>query len=181
MSLIRPATVRDIPEISRIHARSWRSAYASILPKAFLSSLPDSQWEPFFQHNLGRGGFRVYLSILNSIPVGVVSFGAVRSTIPDARKEENWGEIYSLYILPDYTGQGQGKALLHHALGQLQKAGVAGCSLWVMQENREARGFFHKMGFFNDIIPSTFTLMGNEYTNLRYSMAFSHNDPFPSE
>ena len=114
MPLIRPATPKDAATMSRIHALSWKAAYGDILPQAYLSQLPQEHWVPFFLHNLGKNGFKAYLSILKGQAVGCVTFGPGRREIQGARQEGDWGEIYSLYILPEYTGQGQGKALLQH-------------------------------------------------------------------
>ena len=172
MPLIRPATPKDAATMSRIHALSWKAAYGDILPQAYLSQLPQEHWVPFFLHNLGKNGFKAYLSSLKGQAVGCVTFGPGRREIQGARQEGDWGEIYSLYILPEYTGQGQGKALLQHALRQMKDAGQKGCYLWVLQENRDARGFYHAMGFQNDLVPSVFTLMDREITDLRYSKAF---------
>lgn len=52
-------------------------------------------------------------------------------------------EIEHLYVLPEFHGQGIGKALLHQCL---EKAGRE-VRLWAFQANAQARAFYEKQGF----------------------------------
>ena len=61
--------------------------------------------------------------------MGICSFGKFRSA-----DFLDWNEIYSIYILPGYTGQGFGEALLGFALAELKKTECAGIYLWVFKE-----------------------------------------------
>jgi len=38
---IRTATLDDVPDISRIHALSWKAAYKGIVPQAYLDGLKE--------------------------------------------------------------------------------------------------------------------------------------------
>ena len=74
--------------------------------------------------------------------MGICSFGKFRpADFPD------WNEIYSIYILPGYTGQGFGVALLDFALAELKETECAGIYLLVFKENYSARHFYEKYGF----------------------------------
>ena len=59
----------------------------------------------------------------------------------------NWGEIISIYLLPDYLGKGCGKALMKSALSELKKQGYEKIFLWVLEENVRARYFYEQFGF----------------------------------
>ena len=172
MPLIRPATTEDALTISRIHAAAWRSTYEDILPKAYLDRLRDDHWTEYFAQRIGKGSYKSYVTIVKSKAVGCVTFGPNRMNIAGARQEENWGEIYSIYVLPEFQGQGQGKALVKHAIRQMKEAGYRGCSLWILEANRSSRWFLHSMKFKNDLKPRSFTIMDQTLINLRYSMEF---------
>ena len=45
---IKNAETHHIPDISRIHALSWKRAYAGIIPKDYLNELKHDAWVPFF-------------------------------------------------------------------------------------------------------------------------------------
>ena len=50
-----------------------------------------------------------------------------------------WGEIISIYLLPDYMGRGFGKALFDSVIIKLEKMGYRNIFLWVLEENLRAR------------------------------------------
>lgn len=58
-----------------------------------------------------------------------------------------FGEVVSLYLLPEYMGRGYGKALLAAAVETLAGQGFRDALLWGLEENRRARRFYEKAGF----------------------------------
>ena len=66
-----------------------------------------------------------------------------------ARDEERagYGEIVSLYLLPEATGKGYGRQLMLAALDKCRQDGMTAACLWVLAENHHARGFYERMGF----------------------------------
>ena len=60
-----------------------------------------------------------------------------------------YGEVVSLYLLPEYMGRGLGKALLPAAVERLKERGFRDILLWVLEKNRRARDFYEKAGFFS--------------------------------
>ena len=53
-----------------------------------------------------------------------------------------WGEVVSIYVLPECTGLGYGKALFAHAVHHLRENGFFKIYLWVLEENHRARAFY---------------------------------------
>jgi GNAT superfamily N-acetyltransferase len=53
----------------------------------------------------------------------------------------------AIYVRPDVWGSGVGKALLRTALLRLRIVGLVETVLWVIEENRDAFGFYEKLGF----------------------------------
>lgn len=59
----------------------------------------------------------------------------------------DWGEIVSIYLLPEYMGKGYGRALMTAVINLLKEMAFENIFLWVLEENHNARGFYEKMGF----------------------------------
>lgn len=125
-------------EISLVYEASWKSAYKNIIPKTYLDSIKKGQWAA----SLDSPGRKNLVLTENGCIVGTCSFGASR--FPETK---GFGEIVSIYFLPEYIGKGYGKALLQRAVEELRKEGYRDIFLWVLEENRNARGFYERMGF----------------------------------
>lgn len=78
------------------------------------------------------------------------------------------GEIVSIYLLPEYIGKGWGKALLQRALEELRKEGYGDIFLWVLEENRNARGFYERMGFRKREIYLNDNIGGRDLREIQY-------------
>ena len=128
----------DLLAVSRVYEESWKAAYRDILPDVYLDSLPAGRWVPYLRQAAGRS----LVLIENGRVVGTSSYGPSR-----APALAGWGEIISLYLLPDVWGQGYGGQLLTATVRQLKRAGYRSLFLWVLEENRRARAFYERMGF----------------------------------
>ncbi len=128
----------DRMSISRVYEASWKYAYMSIIPKDFLDSIPEGYWAS----SIDNPNRKTLVCIDNCKIIGTSSFCESRfEQFPD------WGEIISIYLLPDYMGKGHGKDLLGAALMELKKQGYANVFLWVLEENIRARCFYEEFGF----------------------------------
>lgn len=59
-------------------------------------------------------------------------------------------EIFSIYVDPDAWRQGIGSALLDAVEAFWKPAGTRELSLWVFEDNREARAFYERLGWADD-------------------------------
>ena len=62
-------------------------------------------------------------------------------------KYSEYGEIVSIYFLPDYIGKGYGRLLLDKCIEELKKCGFSKVLLWVLEDNHRARKFYEKNRF----------------------------------
>lgn len=60
---------------------------------------------------------------------------------------EEYGEVVSIYLLPEHIGKGYGKLLFKSAVNELKKLGFNDIFLWVLEGNHRARRFYEKEGF----------------------------------
>lgn len=133
---ITPADSRQ--EISKVYEESWKLAYKGIIPQDYLEGIPEGQWVSA----LDSFGWRTLICLEEGNIVGTTSFGRSRFA-----RFDQWGEIISIYFLPEYIGCGYGKALLKAAMSELKKMGYPKVFLWVLEENYRARAFYEAMGF----------------------------------
>lgn len=124
--------------VSEIYEASWKCAYRDILPREYLERIPAGQWVS----GLDISG-RTHLVMLD----GGRYVGAACCCASRFLEFEGWGEVVSLYLLPEYMGKGRGRALLEAAVSALQAQGYEKTFLWVLEENRRARRLYERAGF----------------------------------
>ena len=157
------ATKKDIFTISSIHAKSWKSGYKGIVPDSYLKHLKENFWINTFEDFMKNGMIYCAIAYDKKQPVGVISFGK-------AREEAflGYGEIISLYVLPEYFGREVGKELMKYALEYFEKEGICQCYLWVLKENERGIRFYEKMGFWKTEDISTVKIEEKILIDIRY-------------
>ena len=149
----------DFDAISRIYALSWQTAYRGIVPQRYLDDLPETRWAGV----LREGRWVSYLALENKKYIGTAS-------VCPARDEamSGYGEIVSIYLLPEYFGRGYGAPLLAHAMAGLKETGYDNVYLWVLEDNKRARAFYEKNGFSQTPDRLTLDIGGKNLTDIRY-------------
>lgn len=145
--------------VSRIYVESWRYAYKGIVPQSFLDGISEGNWVK----NLDREGIFHLVAAEDGKLVGTSSY--CRSRFPEYAE---YGEIISIYFLPEYIGRGYGKKLLAAAVEKLSEMGFRDVFLWVLEENRGARAFYERCGFFPSGDKTTSDIGGKVLTELHY-------------
>ena len=129
----------DLLEISGIYEQSWKFAYKDIIPQDYLDGIPSGRWAG----NISRAGLNNNLAVLeNAKFIGTSCFGRSRW-----EKFSEYGEIISIYFLPEYIGKGYGSSLIEKVIDELKKLGYEKILLWVLEDNHRARKFYEKCGF----------------------------------
>ncbi|MBQ8654967.1 MAG: GNAT family N-acetyltransferase [Clostridia bacterium] len=146
MISFREGDSRDAALISHINATSWRKAYRGIIPQHYLDRLPDEYWVPSVRAWLDSGRFSALIVLEDKKPQGACIYGRSRD-----ESLAGWGEIVSLYLLPEARRRGLGSRLLEEAVSRLQADGYARLFVWSFEKNLPADAFYRRHGFF----PST--------------------------
>jgi len=145
--LIRPATAGDLPDVTRVHAITWKSAYAGIVPKSYLAGLsPEAslaRWRERYPDYPVLPDGEELVAEVDARVVGFVSLGRVR----DDGMPAHMGEVWALYVLPEVQGAGLGSALLAGGLARLHALGLGPVVLWVLESNTSARAYYERRGF----------------------------------
>lgn len=164
MSFFREATSADAGLISHIYATSWRKTYRSIVDEDYLNRLPDDSWVPSIRSWLLSGqmyGLLVYDD--GQRPVGCAIYGRGRD-----EHYADWGEIVSIYLLPDSMRQGLGSQLLQEVMRLMREDGYERFYLWAIEGNRMAEEFYYKNGFQRTNDRFDYKIGGQDVSDIRF-------------
>ena len=151
MTTIAPATGRDAAGIAKVYVDAWRSAYAAILPHRGLLGTSYEQQTRQWSWIIRDHRQSVIVAIeADETVVGFAGFGPGRrgDRPADGRfagEDARVGEIYTLYVLPDFQERGIGRRLLAAAFAALVEKRYSCGFLWVLRDNH-ARYFYERVG-----------------------------------
>ena len=118
-----------------VHWKSWQETYPGMMDEAYLASRTLEKCE----EQAFRWRDNILVAKDGQDVVGFIGYGAAGEALPET------GEVFALYVLGAYCGQGVGTALMDAALARL--AGYPRVWLWVLKENKRAIRFYEKSGF----------------------------------
>ena len=99
---VRPAKAADAAAVASTHDEAWRSAYQGIIPGAELEKLINRRGPQWWDSAI-RKGSRVSVLVFGDKVAGYANYGRNR-----ARSLHFEGEIYELYLRPEFQGLGFG-------------------------------------------------------------------------
>lgn len=141
--MIRVASTADSEALASVHVKSWRQAYAGLIPQWYLDGLDVGRRADSWRHVLQGTETAAFLDFDGEQLAGFAAVGACRD--PDA--SESWGELAALYYLQPYWGKGRSSLLLSVALEELRGRSFDLVTLWVLHDNFRAISFYTKCGF----------------------------------
>lgn len=138
--MIRKATKKDASRLAEILIFAKRTAYRSIFQDD-LVSFNEMQVLDLALY------YRDSPEALDD--VFVYDDGIVRGMMSWDRRQSNSGlwQLSELYIDPFFQHQGIGAALMLNFLSNAKCSGMNAGFLWVLEQNKSARNFYHKFGF----------------------------------
>ena len=156
--VIRPGTPEDAEAVARVHIATWQVAYAGILPEEGLEQLSGE-----------RSARRVELhrqsppivAAANDEIVGFASVGPANDDDAD-------GELYAIYVHPDFWDRGFGRELIDAAENRLRELGHSHAVLWVLEDTPRARRFYELAGWAFDGTRRPIEVFGVELPEIRY-------------
>lgn len=135
--IVRKMRPEDEAEVSRLYVKSWQEGYKGLLPQEYLDGLDGWRWNSKFT---GLDG-----SFVVTDDEKIVGHSCARASSEE--KMSGWGEVWTLYVLPEYWGRGYGTALLENAVEWLSGQGFGRIYLWALETNLRARRFYESRGF----------------------------------
>lgn len=139
--IIRPAVVADLDAVTALHVQSWRAHYRRLLPDEFLDGPVEddrrTHWQKAFMQS--ENGQMILVAEEEGALSGFVSAMPSDDTAFDAYIEH-------LHVRPGLIGGGIGRRLLAEAADRLIALGHCSVYLLVFSNNREAIGFYERLG-----------------------------------
>ena len=140
--VLREATPLDAEGIARVHIDTWQATYPGLLPDSYLTRFSLQARSAFWRESIGSNSAGTVL-VLEAPGRAIVGFGSCGpSRIPQPPYD---GEIYTLYLTPDWQGRGLGRLLLAGLFEELAAAALTSAYLWVLAAN-PTRFFYERMG-----------------------------------
>ena len=137
---VRPAKASDAPAIAATHDEAWRAAYQGIIPGAELEKLINRRGPQWWDSAIRKGSRVSVLSFGDKI-AGYANYGRNR-----ARSLHFEGEIYELYLRPEFQGLGCGRRLFTFAKRDLLQSGLRSMVIWALSDNEPAIEFYRDLG-----------------------------------
>lgn len=136
----RLANPGDGLAISKVHQTAWQFAYQGIIPHLALQRMIQKRDCAWWEQMLARKTAILVTLVYNNI-VGYATYGQNRiPTLPGN------GEVYELYVRPEYHGMGLGTDLFLAARKQLLTNQLVGSVVWVLEDNHQAIRFYKNAG-----------------------------------
>src|SRR5689334_5537281 len=132
---VRPAKAADAAAVASTHDEAWRSAYQGIIPGAELEKLINRRGPQWWDSAI-RKGSRVSVLVFGDKVAGYANYGRNR-----ARSLHFEGEIYELYLRPEFQGLGFGRRLFSAAKRDLGQSGLKSMVVWPPSANTPAPEF----------------------------------------
>ena len=140
---VRPATLRDAAAVAQVHAESARAAYQDLVPAEALQATSNDKRQAYWREAIEYGEPQVQLLLVDARVVGFVGFDRSR----DPKSKPTVGELWALYLLPEFWGQGGAVELWDAARQGLLEEGCTSVTVWVPLRNERALRFFELAGF----------------------------------
>ncbi|MGW1364814.1 N-acetyltransferase family protein [Streptomyces chartreusis] len=161
---IRQAWPDDASAVAGVYVRSWRAAFAGLVPQHYLDAMDPVREESDWKTRIAETRWPssgVLAAEAEAGIIGFASFGPSQETPAIA-------EIGTLYAIPEVWGTGVGKQLMLAILATLGQADYAQATLWVLEDNERARHFYEAAGWRADGAAVEDTTGGASLNKLRY-------------
>jgi ribosomal protein S18 acetylase RimI-like enzyme len=137
---IRQAKPADAAAVAATHDDAWRSAYQGIIPGTELEKLISRRGPDWWESAI-RKGSRIAVLGFGDTLAGYANYGRNR-----ARSLFYDGEIYELYLRPEFQGLGFGRRLFSSARRDLLQSGLKSLVVWALSDNDPAVEFYRALG-----------------------------------
>lgn len=142
MVVIREARAVDAPAIAHVHVESWRNAYAGLLPDDVLVRMCHRTHTAQWARILGQRRNREIVLVAELPNQGVIGFGSCGRV--REKRLAHAGEVFTLYVQPEFQERGIGRKLLCRLFDALVSRGITSAVAWVLAEN-PSRFFYETM------------------------------------
>lgn len=143
--IIRPATIEDAPEIGKLHASVWKTAYRGQLPDEYLDDINIEARQKAWTQILSEAGSKTVTLVAEEGGeiIGMCNIGPAR----DDDTGDGIGEIRAIYVYSDSQNKGVGSNLMREGFKLLKENGFNSAIVWVLRTNINSIEFYKAKGF----------------------------------
>ena len=168
MLILREPTVEDRLAVARVHVRSWQIGYQGLMPSDYLEQLrPEDRAAHYTFGEPTSVSSHWTVALEKDRLIGFVNSGRCRDS-----DTQDHGEIFALYVDPDFWRQGVGRALMESAQANFRQMGWHTANLWVLEGNMRAIDFYEREGWSRDGEGRTEEVWGLEVSSIRFQRSF---------
>ncbi|MEL6872579.1 MAG: GNAT family N-acetyltransferase [Pseudomonadota bacterium] len=138
-SKIRRARLSDAESLMRVQRESWMLAYRGIIPHDQLKAMVDRRSAAWWRGAIRSRDHVLALDVDGSL-AGYATCGRSRHV------RDVDGEIYELYLAPNYQGLGFGELVFEACRATLDRRSYRGLVVQVLSENEQAVDFYWARG-----------------------------------
>ncbi|HYP01062.1 MAG TPA: GNAT family N-acetyltransferase [Pyrinomonadaceae bacterium] len=140
-TILRAATVADCAAIAKVHVQSWRGSFTGIVPQTFLDQMSVEKRAQAFERRFPDDSYKMYVAeVAERGIVGFADFGEAREMIAGYE-----GELYAIYLLPEFQRKGIGERLFKRGVEFLVGSGWNSMYLLALEVS-PYKLFYEKMG-----------------------------------
>lgn len=166
-------TEADIAAVAEVRVSGWQFAYRDLVPRSYLDRM-----------DADTDAARLYARLEYTDPlvedivaededgtvVGWSCLGPYRQDETDGGRFDADGELYAIYLRPEWIGRGVGRTLIRDAVERANGRDWPALRLWVLEGNARARRFYERAGFAHDGGLEPFTADGVAVPEVRYAL-----------
>jgi ribosomal protein S18 acetylase RimI-like enzyme len=165
---LRKAVPEDALRIAQVQVRSWEAATRGDKPDSVLDGLSIPHRTEDWTKRLVPAEGEMLVVLIDGVIEGWTSLGPSR----DSDKQDA-GEVYGIYLSPDFIGENLGMRLYAGAEASLAALGCKEIILWVVAANAQARQFYEKAGCHLDGAEKSILWEGARIDEVRYAKSLS--------
>lgn len=137
---VRRAEPHDARAISEAHRAAWQYAYGGVIPYRALTRMIERRGEAWWRKATKGPATMLVVEVAGTV-AGYATMGLNR-----ARALPQEGEIYEIYLRPEYQGIGLGRRLFTEGRRLLKSLGCNGLVVWCLEDSEHADRFFRSNG-----------------------------------
>lgn len=137
---VRLAEARDAGSLAAVHEASWRSAYGGMIPHRALGRMLERRGADWWRQAIDNRA-TILVVEYGGETIGYATLGRNRTRALTVE-----GEIYELYLRPEFQGVGFGRRLFDACRTLLRSRGLRGLAVWALADNENALRFYEASG-----------------------------------
>ena len=165
--VVRRACETDAMVIAGLHVETWQQAYRGQVPQHYLDSLDPEASQKNWTTLLASPDILTLVAETMGELSEIVGFcSLVRSRDADAASAT--GEISAIYVRSSHWRRRAGHSLIRKTESIAREKGYYELTVWVLETNKQARGFYEKIGFSQDGAQKLEAALGAQLVMIRY-------------